>query len=314
MKNLTFKHLRYFDALARYQHFGRAAEACSISQPALSLQVKELEAVFGTTLVERSTPRIRLTTVGKDFNSKGRQILLAVEELENLMRSSKNPLSGRLRLGIIPTLAPYLLPEILLALSERYPELELEVRESKTKSLVEGLSGSLLDFAVVALPISEANLKEFALFEEEFALVRPKGDGKKKIPSPKLLQTMRLLLLEEGHCFRDQALSVCQISKVRPQQLMEGNSLSTLVQMVGAGMGVTLIPEIGISLEARSSDVSIVRFPNPAPKRTIGMLWRTTNPMSVQLTEIGVIIRDVGQKKRDSTREFAERAVSDKTT
>ena len=314
MKNLTFKHLRYFDALARYQHFGRAAEACSISQPALSLQVKELEAVFDTTLVERSAPRIRLTTVGKDFNSKGRQILLAVEELENLMRSSKNPLSGRLRLGIIPTVAPYLLPEILLALSERYPGLELEVRESKTKSLVEGLSGSLLDFAVVALPISEANLKEFALFEEEFALVRPKRDAKKKIPSPKLLQTMRLLLLEEGHCFRDQALSVCQISKVRPQQLMEGNSLSTLVQMVGAGMGVTLIPEIGISLEARSSDVSIVRFPNPAPKRTIGMLWRTTNPMSVQLTEIGVIIRDVGQKKRDSTRESAERAVSDKTT
>ena len=314
MTNLTFKQLRYFDALARYQHFGRAAEACSISQPALSLQVKELETVFGTNLVERSSPRIRLTTLGKDFNSKGRQILLAVEELENLMRSSKNPLSGRLRLGIIPTVAPYLLPEILLALSERYPGLELEVRESKTKSLIEGLSGSLLDFAVVALPISEANLKEFALFEEEFALVRPKGDAKKKIPSPKLLQTMRLLLLEEGHCFRDQALSVCQISKVRPQQLMEGNSLSTLVQMVGAGMGVTLIPEIGISLEARSSDVSIVRFPNPAPKRTIGMLWRTTNPMSVQLTEIGEIIRDVGQKKRDSTRESAERAVSDKTT
>ena len=190
MKNLTFKHLRYFDALARYQHFGRAAEACSISQPALSLQVKELEAVFGTTLVERSTPRIRLTTAGKDFNSKGRQILLAVEELENLMRSSKNPLSGRLRLGIIPTVAPYLLPEILLALSERYPGLELEVRESKTKSLIEGLSGGLIDFAVVALPISEANLNEFALFDEEFALVRPKEDAKKKIPSPKKLLSL----------------------------------------------------------------------------------------------------------------------------
>jgi LysR family hydrogen peroxide-inducible transcriptional activator len=306
MKNLTLKHLRYFDALARYQHFGRAAEACSISQPALSLQVKELEAVFDTALVERSAPRIRLTTAGRDFISKGRLILLAVEELEDLMRASKNPLSGRLRLGIIPTVAPYLLPEIILALSERYPGLELEVRETKTKSLIEDLSGGLLDFAVVALPISEANLKEFALFEEEFALVRPKGDAEKQIPSPKLLQTMRLLLLEEGHCFRDQALSVCQISKARPQQLMEGNSLSTLVQMVGAGMGVTLIPEIAISLEARSSDVSIVRFPNPAPKRTIGMVWRTTNPLSVQLTEIGEIIRSVGQKKRDSNVASAE--------
>lgn len=113
---------------------------------------------------------------------------------------------------------------------------------------------------------------------------------------------MRLLLLEEGHCFRDQALSVCQISKVQPRQLMEGSSLSTLVQMVGAGMGVTLIPEIAINLEARSSDVSIVLFPKPAPKRTIGMVWRTTNPLSVQLTQIGEIIRSVGQKKRDSTR------------
>jgi LysR family hydrogen peroxide-inducible transcriptional activator len=302
MSNLTLKQLRYFDALARYQHFGRAAEACSISQPALSLQVKELEAMFGTPLVERSAPRIRLTTVGEDFISKGRQILLAVEELEDLVRASKGPLSGRLRLGIIPTVAPYLLPEILFALSERYPGLEFEVRESKTKSLIEDLSGGLLDFAVVALPISEPKLREFALFEEEFALVRSKEDAKKPIPSPKLLKTMRLLLLEEGHCFRDQALSVCQISKVRPRQLMEGSSLSTLVQMVGAGMGVTLIPEIAINLEARSSDVSIVLFPKPAPQRTIGMVWRTTNPLSVQLTQIGEIIRSVGQKKRDSTR------------
>ena len=302
MINLTLKQLRYFDALARYQHFGRAAEACSISQPALSFQVKELEKMFDGPLVERSAPKIRLTTVGENFISKGRQILLAVEELEDLMRASKGLLSGRLRLGIIPTVAPYLLPEILLALSAHYPGLELEVRETMTKSLIKDLSEGLLDLAVVALPVSEPNLREFALFEEEFALVRPKGDAEKPIPSPELLQTMRLLLLEEGHCFRDQALSVCKISKVKPKQLMEGSSLSTLVQMVGAGMGVTLIPEIAMSLEARSSDVSIVKFPKPAPKRTIGMVWRTTNPLSVQLTKIGEIVRGVGRMKRDSTR------------
>lgn len=301
MKEITLKQLRYFDALARYQHFGRAADACSISQPALSVQVKELERMFGAPLVERSNPKIRLTTFGQDFLAKGRKILLAVEELDSLVRPSGGPLAGRLRLGIIPTVAPYLLPEIMLALSSRFPALELEVRESMTKALVEDLSEGLLDLAVVALPMSETTLKEFPLFDEEFALVRPKGDANKPIPSPKLLKTMRLLLLEEGHCFRDQALSVCQMSDAQPRQLMEGSSLSTLVQMVGAGMGVTLIPEIAINLEARSSDVSIVKFPAPAPTRTIGIVWRKTNPLSDQFNQIGEILRDVGQHKRDQT-------------
>ncbi len=302
MKDITLKQLRYFDALARYQHFGHAAEACSISQPALSLQIKELERMFGATLVERSAPKIRLTTRGEDFIAKGRQILLAVEELDDLMRASKGPLAGRLRLGIIPTVAPYLLPEIMVALSAQFGQLELEVRESMTKSLIEDLSEGLLDLAVVALPISEPNLREVALFGEEFALVRPERDADKPIPSPKLLKTMHLLLLEEGHCFRDQALSVCQMSDAQPRQLMEGSSLSTLVQMVGAGMGVTLIPEIAINLEARSTDVSIVKFPKPAPTRTIGMVWRKTNPLSDQFLQIGEIVRSVGEKKRDVTR------------
>ncbi len=302
MKDLTLKQLRYFDALARYQHFGRAAEACAISQPALSLQVKELERMFGTTLVERSARKIRLTAVGEDFIAKGRKILLAVEELDDLVRASKGPLAGRLRLGIIPTVAPYILPEILGALSGRFPALEFEVRETMTKGLIADLSDGLLDLAVVALPISEPTLREVPLFDEEFALVRPEGDADKPIPSPGLLTTMRLLLLEEGHCFRDQALSVCQISDTQPRQLMEGSSLSTLVRMVGAGMGVTLIPEIAIDLEGRSSGVSIVKFPKPSPTRTIGMVWRSTNPLADQLGLIGEIVRDVGLQKRNSTR------------
>ena len=305
MKNLTLKQLRYFDALARHRHFGRAAEASSISQPALSLQVKELEKMFGAPLVERSTPKVRLTAIGEVVIVKGRQILLAVEELEDLVRASKGPLAGRLRLGIIPTVGPYLLPEIMLALSARYPQLELEVRESMTKTLIKDLTEGRLDLAVVALPISEPNLREFALFEEEFALVRPMADAAKPIPSPKHLRTMRLLLLEEGHCFRDQALSVCKITEAQPRQLMEGSSLSTLVQMVGAGMGVTLIPEIAINLEARSTDVSIVKFPAPAPTRTIGMVWRNTHPLSEQLAQIGEIIRGVGENKRDGTGAYA---------
>ncbi|TMM52878.1 hydrogen peroxide-inducible genes activator [Sulfitobacter sabulilitoris] len=300
MMNLTIKQLRYFDALARHQHFGRAAEACSISQPALSLQVKELEGMFGTPLVERNARKIRLTSTGEDFIRKGREILLAVEELEDLVRASNTPLAGRLRLGIIPTVAPYILPEIITALSQRFLGLELELRESVTRSLIDDLLEARLDLAVVALPMSEPTLREFALFEEDFVLVRPSEDAGKPVPSPKMLQSMRLLLLEEGHCFRDQALSFCQFAKTKPRQLMEGNSLSTLVQMVSAGMGVTLIPEIALSLETRSADVSIARFPQSRPSRTIGMVWRKTNPLSDQLMTIGAIIREVGQKKRDS--------------
>ena len=147
----------------------------------------------------------------------------------------------------------------------------------------------------MALPISEPALQEFALFNEDFVLVRPMGDANKPVPGPDRLKTMRLLLLEEGHCFRDQALSFCDITTAQPRQLMEGSSLSTLVQMVGAGMGVTLIPEMAMTLETRSANVSVARFPKPGPSRTIGMIWRKSNPLAEQLMQAGAIVRGVGQ-------------------
>lgn len=296
MIGLTLKQLRYFEALAQHRHFGRAAEACSISQPALSLQIKELEAMFGTPLVERSARQIRLTSVGESLNQKARQILLGVEELEDLVRASKGPLSGRLRLGIIPTVAPYFLPQVVTALTQRLPELDVELRETVTGVLIDELQKGRIDLAVVALPISEPALQEFALFDEEFVLVRPPEDHDKPVPSPEILETMRLLLLEEGHCFRDQALSYCQIGESQPRRLMEGSSLSTLVQMVGAGMGVTLIPEMAVSLETRSANVSVSRFTQSKPRRTIGMVWRKTNPLSDQLLQIGAIVRTLGKE------------------
>ncbi|WP_439124669.1 hydrogen peroxide-inducible genes activator [Marivita sp.] len=297
MIGLTIKQLRYFDALARHQHFGRAAESCSISQPALSLQIKELENMAGAALVERGARTVRLTAIGDDFILKAREVLVAVDELEDLIRASQGPFAGRFRLGVIPTVAPYLLPDTITALSAHFPEIELELRESVTKSLVADLLESRLDAAIVALPISEPALREFALFQEDFVLVRPLNDANKPVPSPDMLKTMRLLLLEEGHCFRDQALSFCEITKAQPRQLMEGSSLSTLVQMVGAGMGVTLIPEMAMPLETRSTDVSVVRFPSPRPSRTIGMVWRKTNPLGDQLMQVGAIVRGVGQKE-----------------
>ena len=298
MIGLTLKHLRYVDALAQHGHFGRAAEACAITQPALSQQIKELEGMLGTPLVERMPRKILLTPTGEEFVQRARSILRAVEELGDLVRASDGPLSGRLRLGIIPTVAPYFLPQIIKALSARLPGLNLELRESVTKTLIADLQDAELDLAVLALPISEPALREFALFNEDFLLVRPAEDEGKPAPSPGMLAAMHLLLLEEGHCFRDQALSFCKTDAVQPRQLMEGSSLSTLVQMVGAGMGVTLIPEMALALETRSADVSVVRFPPPGPSRTIGMVWRKSNPLADQFMQIGAIIRQVGQQKR----------------
>ncbi|MCR9109146.1 hydrogen peroxide-inducible genes activator [Marivita sp. XM-24bin2] len=296
MTGVTFKQLRYFDALARHQHFGRAAEACAISQPALSLQIKELETAAGVLLVERGARIVRLTPIGEDFVAKAREVLLAVDELEDLMRASQGPFAGRFRLGVIPTVAPYLLPATITALTNRFPDIDLELRESVTKSLVADLLESRLDAAIVALPISEPALREFALFQEDFVLVRPQADAGKPIPSPQMLRSMRLLLLEEGHCFRDQALSFCDITKTQPRQLMEGSSLSTLVQMVGSGMGVTLIPEMAVPLETRSAQVSVATFDPPRPNRTIGMVWRKSNPLADQLMDVGAIVRGVGQR------------------
>ena len=291
MIGVTLKQLRYFEALARHRHFGRAAEACSISQPALSLQIKELEGIFHATLVERNARDVRLTPIGERLLEKARQILMTVEELDDVIRASQGPLAGRLRLGVIPTVAPYYLPTIIAALSSRLPGLELELREAVTRSLIADLQEGRHDVAVVALPVSEPSLTEFSLFEEDFVLVRHSKDASRPIPTAKDLQTMRLLLLEEGHCFRDQALSFCEIDATSPRQLMEGSSLSTLVQMVGAGMGVTLIPEMAVDLETKSADVAVSRFPAPKPSRTIGMVWRASNPLADQLMQIGAITR-----------------------
>ncbi len=251
--------------------------------------------MFGAPLVERGAREIRLTPIGERLLDKARHILLAVEELDDLVRASQGPLAGRLRLGVIPTVAPYFLPAIISALSARFPGLDLTLREAVTQSLIEDLQDGRIDMAVVALPISEPSLTEFALFEEDFVLVRTSRDAGKPVPSPKTLQTMRLLLLEEGHCFRDQALSFCQFGRTKAGALMEGSSLSTLVQMVGAGMGVTLIPEMAVDLETRSADVSIARFPAPRPSRRIGMVWRKSNPLSDQLMQIGAIVRAVSR-------------------
>ncbi len=296
MNNLTLKHFRYFEALARHRHFGRAAEDCAISQPALSLQIKDLEQSLGAELFERSPRQIRLTRFGEEFLQRIRDILRAVDELGDLARASQDRLVGRLRIGIIPTVAPYLLPRIIASLTAVYQGVDIHVRETQTARLLQELNDGRIDTAIMALPVSEPSLSETPLFTEQFVLVRPSEDAGKPVPKPEALREMRLLLLEEGHCFRDQALSFCNMHSAMPREILEGSSLSTLVQMVSAGIGVTLIPEMAVPVETRSASVSISRFRAPEPRRTIGMIWRRSSPLGPQLRDIAELVRETASR------------------
>lgn len=293
MMNLTFKQLRYFEALARHRHFGRAAEACSISQPALSMQIKALEEELGSELLEKGTRRVRLTTFGEEIAQRAKDILRSLDELEHYAWASQGGLVTRLRIGVIPTVAPYLLPNLIGELTHLYGGLDLHIRETLTPRLVEELNDGRLDMAIVALPVSEPSLTEVPLFTESFVLVRPKADEGKPVPDGDALREMRLLLLEEGHCFREQALSFCKMKpgSARPRGMLDASSLTTLVQMVDAGLGVTLIPEMAVPVETRSAGVSVAKFRTPQPSRTVGMVWRRTSPLAKRLLEISDKIR-----------------------
>jgi len=274
------------------------------------MQIKELEEALGGVLLERSPRQVALTTFGEEAAPRVRDILRLVDELEDLARASRDRLAGRLRIGMIPTIAPYLLPEVIGNLTRMHPELDIHVRETLTPKLIEELADGRLDTAIVALPVSEPSLVEVALFSEHFLLVRPGEDEGKPVPSSKMLRTMRLLLLEEGHCFRDQALSFCNMQSSPPREVLDASSLSTLVQMVSAGIGVTLIPEMAVAVETRSASVSVTRFKSPQPSRTIGMVWRKTSPLARQLLQFSEVVRlsaDALRKQRKPEAESRNR-------
>jgi len=296
---ITLRQLRYFDALAAYSRFGRAAAACGISQPALSMQIKELEEALGAQLVERGSRHVRLTKFGEEAVLRARDILRSVDELRDFARASRDGLAGRLRIGMIPTVAPYLLPTVIANITRMHPELGIYVREALTSRLIRELVEGRLDAAIVALPVSESSLTEVALFAENFLLVRPGEDEGTPVPTSETLREMRLLLLEEGHCFRDQALSFCNMQSSPPREVLDASSLSTLVQMVSAGIGVTLIPEMAVAVETRSASVSLARFKSPQPSRTIGMIWRKTSPLAKQLLQISEVVRHSAEVLRE---------------
>ncbi|MFO0994572.1 MAG: LysR substrate-binding domain-containing protein [Hyphomicrobiales bacterium] len=298
MTEISLRQLRYFDALATHSHFGRAAAICAVTQPALSMQIKELEEALGVTLIERGARQVRLTRFGENAVRRAREILRFVDELGDAARASHDQFVGRLRIGMIPTIAPYLLPTLMARLAKTYPELDVHVREALTSKLIQEVMDGRLDAAIAALPVSSPSLTEIALFSENFLLVRPAEDERTPVPSSEKLREMRLLLLEEGHCFRDQALSFCKMQSLPPREILDASSLSTLVQMVSAGMGVTLVPEMAIPVETRSASVSVARFKDPQPSRTIGMIWRKTSPLGQHLVRLSELVRRSGKTFR----------------
>lgn len=303
MMNLSLRQLRYFDALVRHRHFGRAADAAAVSQPALSMQIRELEAALGSPLFERGARTVRLTPLAETLMPRVRDILRAVDEIGEVARASREGRLGRLRLGVIPTVAPYLLPALVPRLMRIEAGLDLNLRETMTARLLEEVLEGRLDAALVALPVSEPELEEVPLLHEDFLLVRPARDAGKPVPAPDRLREMRLLLLEEGHCFRDQALAFCGIEGGRPREWLDGSALSTLVQMVGAGIGVTLLPEMAVAVETRSANVALSRFQGVPPSRRLGLVWRRTTPLAPALTRVAEAVREAGEAVLAAVRE-----------
>lgn len=298
MLTLSLRQLRYFDALALHRHFSRAAEACAISQPAMSEQIKELENAFGAPLFERSARAVRVTPLGEALASRVRAILAAIDDLDALAASHR-PLR-RLRLGVIPTVAPYLLPALLRDLASAFPDLEMRVRESVTAKLIEELNQGRLDAAILALPAPGRGFDVADLFAEDFLVVRPASRAYAPPPDLESLAHERLLLLEEGHCLRDQALSFCGLD-ARGRDALEASSLSTLVQMVAAGLGVTLIPEMAVAVETRSAPVDVVRLVAPTPSRKLGLIWRRGSPLGGALREVAEVVRRAGKRSPTSS-------------
>jgi LysR family hydrogen peroxide-inducible transcriptional activator len=289
---ITLRQLRYLASLARHRHFGRAAEDCAVTQPALSMQVRELEREIGAELVERRPGEIVLTEIGTEVAARAQHILAAARDLVDFARH-RDLLSGTLRLGIIPTLAPYVLPQVLPKLHARYPRLRLEVRETQTKMLLEELNRGDLDCVMLALPADEAEVETMRLFEDRFLLAVPAAE-----PAPRHARVgvadvdqARLILLEEGHCLREQALAFCANSRDQPVGL-GATSLTTVMQMVANGYGVTLVPEVAVDAELRDRRVRLLRFSEPQPARTIGLAWRRTSPRKKDFEALGNIFAD----------------------
>ena len=275
---LTLRQMRYFEALATTRHFGRAAELVHISQPALSTQIMEMETYLGAKLVERTRGSTILTRKGEEVLGHVHTILHEVDRLERSVRRQGGVLDGLVRIGIIPTVAPYLVPQFVPYLRRAYPNVEIELKEAVTSRLIADLNEGRLDAVIAALPLEGDGIRTRSLFTDRFFMaVTENGDDVLMSPlTENDVDVERLLLLEEGHCLRDQALSVCGAGK-RSLVNFGATSMTTLLQMVAHDMGTTLIPEMAVATETGRNSIRIVPFAEPQPSRQIGLAWRRNN-------------------------------------
>jgi LysR family hydrogen peroxide-inducible transcriptional activator len=290
---ITLRQLRYLASLARHRHFGRAASDCAVTQPALSMQIRELEREIGAELVERRPNDVALTETGIEVAERAEHILAAARDLVDFARH-RGLLSGPLKLGIIPTLAPYILPRVLPHLQKGYPDLRLEVRETQTRLLLDELASGELDCVMLALPAEGADVETLRLFDDPFLLAVPMAEPLQAHGRVALedVDQRRLILLEEGHCLRDQALAFCATKPGDARAGLGATSLATVMQMVANGYGVTLLPEVAIDAEVRDGRVKLMRFAEPEPVRSIGLAFRRTSPRKRDFEALGQIIVD----------------------
>jgi LysR family transcriptional regulator, hydrogen peroxide-inducible genes activator len=299
MSEPTVQQLRYAVAVADARHFGRAAQACLVSQPALSAQIRELEARLRVQLFERTSRGVLITSAGKAVIDRARRILREVDDLCESTAGEDGALTGPLRLGVIPTIAPYVLPPAMRRISVAYPDVELYLREDRTHSLIAQLQAGELDLLLLALPLSRPGIDELPLYDEPFLLAVPEAHAlaRRRRCDVTALADERLVLLEEGHCLRDQALAVCELAGNDGRAEVQGTSLPTVVQMVGAGLGVTLLPATTIDRDVHDDERVVIRELHPtAPVRTVGLAWRSSSARAGAYREFGALIADAGRE------------------
>jgi LysR family hydrogen peroxide-inducible transcriptional activator len=298
---MNLKDLKYLVALADTGHFGKAAERSFVSQPTLSAQLKKLEDYLGVKLVERQPKNIQLTDVGRQIVIRARRMLDEGDEIVALARSNTDPLAGKLKMALIPTIGPYLLPRVMQKIRKALPQLGLMLYEYQTEPLLKRLHDGEIDLGIIALPAAQEGVESRALYEEAFTVALPNHHPLAAKSAIKIadLKGQTLLLLEDGHCLRDQALEVCSRVDVREAEDFRATSLETLRQMVVAGLGLTLLPELAVESPFGSQrGLTIRQFGKPAPTRTVGAVWRKSSTRAPAIAAICEVVDDVMAKKK----------------
>ncbi|EDY86575.1 LysR protein [gamma proteobacterium HTCC5015] len=292
---MNIRDLQYLMALAEHQHFGRAADACHVSQPTLSTQIKKLEGELNVTLVERDNKKVMLTEVGNAVVERTADILRGVDEIRDIALQASDPESGRLALGLIPTIGPYLLPYAMRAIKKRFPDLRIYLYEAQTADLVDMLKSGKIDAAIMALPVDDDRIDNIPIYNEAFLAALPFNHplADRSLLNPSELKDSEMMLLEDGHCLRDQALEVCQNMGASEMSGFRATSLETLRQMVASGAGVTLMPTLAAETnQIEGSDVAIVPFEEPQPQRQVGIFFRPSSPRKALFKELGQAIAE----------------------